>query len=323
MIPAVFAIGNTLTICNGDAVPTLPTVSSNGIAGTWAPAVISNTASGVYMFIPTTTDPCTPPYIYAVTVNPVVTPSFSFGTSASVCTGTTAPVLPTLSTNGITGTWSPAIIDNQSSGTYMFTPATGQCATPTTFTYEVNPIPSITNGSLKDTTVYDGDVVPTYTFNTDNSNTGIRWTNSNTDIGLAAQGTGTVPSFKATNPTEAAIAGVVTATPHINGCNGATQIYRVIVLPLQKDIFVPNVFSPNNDGKNDLLLVYGNYIASMQMHIFNQWGEHITTLNNKTQGWDGWFKGKPQPVGVYVYVLKAILTDGRKISKKGSITLLR
>jgi gliding motility-associated-like protein len=97
----------------------------------------------------------------------------------------------------------------------------------------------------------------------------------------------------------------------------------ITVNPLEKDLFVPNVFSPNGDGKNDRLFVYGNYIAQVDMHIFNQWGEQIFVIDKKSTGWDGTYKGKPQPVGVYVYVLKAVLTDGRTVNVKGSITLVR
>ncbi len=86
---------------------------------------------------------------------------------------------------------------------------------------------------------------------------------------------------------------------------------------------MPNVFSPNGDGKNDILYVYGNYIDKVDMRIFNQWGQQIATINSKTQGWDGTHNGNPQPVGVYVYVLKAILSDGRTVNMKGSITLVR
>jgi gliding motility-associated-like protein len=59
------------------------------------------------------------------------------------------------------------------------------------------------------------------------------------------------------------------------------------------------------------------------MHIFNQWGQEIATIRNKAQGWDGMHKGNPQPVGVYIYVLKAVLSDGRVVNLKGSITLVR
>jgi gliding motility-associated-like protein len=86
---------------------------------------------------------------------------------------------------------------------------------------------------------------------------------------------------------------------------------------------VPNVFSPNNDGKNDIFYVYGNYISKIELQIFNQWGQHITTITDKSQGWDGKFKGNPQPVGVYMYVLKVEMQDKREINLKGSITLVR
>ena len=61
--------------------------------------------------------------------------------------------------------------------------------------------------------------------------------------------------------------------------------------------------------------------------IFNQWGEKIYESNNvsdlKNIGWNGTYKGKPQPVGVYIYVAKFTLTDGSVIDKKGSINLIR
>jgi gliding motility-associated-like protein len=255
-------------------------------------------------------------------VNPIVPPTFSFGSSQSVCINSTPPVLPTISTNGITGVWSPATVDNQNSGTYTFTPLTGQCATSATFTYQVNPIPSVIN-IRNDTTVNDGAVLPPYNFPVNIPVTGINWMNSNPSIGLASTGSGTVPSFTATNMTDGDITAVITATPYVNGCSGITQYYKITVRPLNKDIFVPNVFSPNNDGKNDGLFVYGNYISSFELRIFNQWGQQMVTLTDKKQGWDGKFRGSAQPVGVYVYVLKAVMTDGRQVVKKGSITLVR
>jgi gliding motility-associated-like protein len=149
------------------------------------------------------------------------------------------------------------------------------------------------------------------------------WTNSKPDIGLAESGTGNVPSFIAVNMGNNPVTSTITATPTIGGCSGTSRSYIITVKPLNKDVFVPNVFTPNGDGKNDRLYVYGNYIDKLEMRIFNQWGEQIAFINNLTQGWDGTQRGKPQPVGVYVYVLKAVMTGGRIIQLKGSITLLR
>jgi len=82
--------------CAGTTAPTLPAVSNNGIPGTWSPAVISNTASGTYTFTPTAGQ-CGLPASINVTVIPLETPTFSFGTSASICNGAFASLLPTIS----------------------------------------------------------------------------------------------------------------------------------------------------------------------------------------------------------------------------------
>ena len=90
-----------------------------------------------------------------------------------------------------------------------------------------------------------------------------------------------------------------------------------------KEIFVPNVFTPNGDGKNDVLLVYGNYVSSIQFRIFNQWGQLIFISRNISTGWDGTYSGQQQPVGVYAYTLQVVLQDGTIVNKKGSINLIR
>jgi gliding motility-associated-like protein len=321
IITPTFSSVTTSSICAGDAAPVLPLISDNGITGTWVPATVSNTTTGTYTF-KSTSDPCAPSVTVTITVNPLIKPVFPFGTSQSVCVNIPAPVLSNNSTNNITGTWSPAIVDNQATGTYTFTPDAGQCAVPTTFTYEVSPKPSVINVRA-DTTVIDGDIMATYDFPVDIPVTGINWTNTNPYIGLPPTGSGTIPSFTAYNMTDTAVNAIITATPYVNGCLGVTQSYRIKVLPRNKDIFVPNVFSPNNDGRNDQLYVYGNYISSFELHIYNQWGQRMVVITDKNHGWDGKFKGSPQPVGVYAYVLKAIMTDGRTVNKKGSITIVR
>jgi gliding motility-associated-like protein len=131
-----------------------------------------------------------------------------------------------------------------------------------------------------------------------------------------------VPSFVATNPGSAPASGVITLTPVLNGCSGAPAQYVINVIPLVKSVFVPNVFSPNNDGKNDLLYVYGNHINKMELRIFNQWGQEVEVITDKSKGWDGKFKGNAQPEGTYTFV--ANLTDlaGRTFKRSGSVVLL-
>jgi gliding motility-associated-like protein len=318
-----FSFGSSLVICAGDNVPSLPTTSTDGLTGSWNPATVDNQTSAVYTFTP---DPvpgqCLASTNFIVTVNQKLTPTFSFGPTLTICTGANVPVLPTTSTNGITGTWSPTVVSNQASGTYVFTPNAGQCvASDFTLTVAVTPVANVDFES--DTTVTDGTMIPVNFLSGTPSGVAFTWTNSNTAIGLAASGTGNVPSFTATNKGSSTIKGTITVTPNYNGCAGIAKSYVVTVIPLDKEIFVPNVFSPNGDGKNDILYAYSNYIDKLDMRIFNQYGQQVHTITDPHKGWDGKCKGTPQPVGVYMYTLKATLTDGRTVQLKGSITLIR
>ena len=106
-------------------------------------------------------------------------------------------------------------------------------------------------------------------------------------------------------------------------CQNATGIGTAKTLLPDVGIFVPNTFTPNADGKNDVLKVYGNYIAKMNLQVYNQWGERVFETNDIAGGWDGNYKGKPQPVGVYIYVLRVENNNGEVVTKKGSINLIR
>lgn len=92
---------------------------------------------------------------------------------------------------------------------------------------------------------------------------------------------------------------------------------------LADDIFIPNSFTPNGDGKNDLFKVYGNVLEGMEMKIFNQWGELIYSTKDLSAGWNGTYKGQLQPMGVYFYAIKLRLKDGSEEVRKGSINLLK
>ncbi|RYF65819.1 MAG: hypothetical protein EOO39_24170 [Cytophagaceae bacterium] len=133
----------TLTICQNDAAPILATTSPNGIIGTWTPSVVSNATSGSYIFTPTSGQ-CASGLTLQVTITPTRTPDFA--TTLAFCNGSSVPALSTTSPNGVTGTWSPAVISNTVSGTYAFTPNAGQCATPVTLSV------TITNSIVPDFT---------------------------------------------------------------------------------------------------------------------------------------------------------------------------
>jgi gliding motility-associated-like protein len=98
----------------------------------------------------------------------------------------------------------------------------------------------------------------------------------------------------------------------------------------QNKLALPNTFTPNGDGKNDIFYVISGEMVSRvnQFQIFSRWGEKVFETanvmpNDYSGGWDGNFRGKPAPAGTYVYVLILGLTDGTTETHRGNITLLR
>ena len=131
VVPAFNAIA---PICSGSSLSALPTTSTNGVTGTWSPA-LDNTRTTTYTFTPSAGQ-CAEVATMTITVNPKAVPAFN--AIAPICLGSSLSALPTTSTNGVTGTWSPAL-DNTKTTTYTFTPNVGQCAEVATMTITVNP----------------------------------------------------------------------------------------------------------------------------------------------------------------------------------------
>ncbi len=105
------------------------------------------------------------------------------------------------------------------------------------------------------------------------------------------------------------------------GCADTTcQSVSAIIIPA---IDVPNAFTPNNDGINDKIFVRGFGIKKMVWRIYNRWGTLVFETSDRTQGWDGTYKGGLQPKEVYHFVLDVEYSDDTKYQKKGDITLLR
>ena len=88
-------------------------------------------------------------------------------------------------------------------------------------------------------------------------------------------------------------------------------------------IFLPNAFSPNNDGENDELRVRASFVESLELLIYNRWGEKMITIESLDQSWDGTYRGEQLPPDVYGYHLIVNCPNGEVFTKKGSITLLR
>ncbi len=110
----------------------------------------------------------------------------------------------------------------------------------------------------------------------------------------------------------------------INGtstCYGSATLHADVLDPLP--VFVPNSFTPNGDGNNDVFQIYGQGIKTIDLKIFNRWGELVYQSNNQFEGWDGTYKGQLQLPQVFTYAVKIVFLDDKKTNKKGTVTLVR
>lgn len=88
---------------------------------------------------------------------------------------------------------------------------------------------------------------------------------------------------------------------------------------------MPNAFSPNGDGINDVYKAKSGYQSLVEFHayIFNRWGQKLYEWTNPADGWDGTYNGKDVKEGVYYVLVKAKGADGRKYNIKRDVNLLR
>jgi gliding motility-associated-like protein len=87
---------------------------------------------------------------------------------------------------------------------------------------------------------------------------------------------------------------------------------------------MPNSFTPNGDGNNDVVYVRGWGIKRLvEFRIINRWGNEVFFTDNLSEGWDGTYNGKLQNIDTYAYIVRVETWEGNFISKKGTITLLK
>lgn len=125
------------------------------------------------------------------------------------------------------------------------------------------------------------------------------------------------PLATPTEPTSYVVSGI--------GANGCRSFDTVRVdIDYRDNILVPTAFSPNGDGKNDVFRVANlTFQRIMEFRVFNRWGQEIYTTNDIKGGWDGTWKGEPQPVDNYRYIIRVAFPDGIVETYKGDVTLIR
>ena len=349
-------------ICSGDTLSNLPSTSSNGVTGTWSPAM-NNTVTTNYTFTPDAGQ-CAVTSSIDIVVNPIITPSFSVVNP--ICSGDTLPNLPSTSSNSITGTWSPAM-NNTATTNYTFTPDAGQCAENANMTIEVNSdtaptftqIPAICSGdalsellTISNNGIHgtwspslDNTTTTTYTFTPDADQCAVT---SSIDIVVNPIIT---PFFSAVNPIRGGDTLSNLPSTSNNGIKGtwspamnntATTNYTFTpdagqcAVTSNIEIVVSNInnaFSPNGDGVNDIFIIpiLLNYL-DFEIEVFNRWGTKVYYYNNNgstsPSWWDGYatvglLQGNSKPLTVGTYYYIIYLNNKVKEKITGWIYLNR
>ncbi len=111
-------------------------------------------------------------------------------------------------------------------------------------------------------------------------------------------------------------------------CNALDRI-SIYVMCDNTNVFMPNTFSPNGDGVNDIFYPRGSGVFNVKnLHIFNRWGEVIFekanfNANDASAGWDGTYKGKKLDPDVFVYTLEVLCANNQSLIFKGNVALIR
>jgi gliding motility-associated-like protein len=109
------------------------------------------------------------------------------------------------------------------------------------------------------------------------------------------------------------------------GCSKSVKItiYVISLKCKSEDVFVPNTFTPNEDGENDILFVRSNSVVELYFAVYNRWGQMVFETADITKGWDGIYNGMKADPAVFAWYLKAKCYNGDVLTKKGNTTLLR
>lgn len=108
-----------------------------------------------------------------------------------------------------------------------------------------------------------------------------------------------------------------------SNASGETVYSNIFSYEQPAIIMAPGAFTPNGDGRNDIFVIQTRFVKSIELRIFNRWGNMLFFTDNLNEGWDGNFSGRPAPTGAYVYQVIATDEEGNQYKKQGTFILLK
>ncbi|MEZ4938345.1 MAG: gliding motility-associated C-terminal domain-containing protein [Crocinitomicaceae bacterium] len=106
-----------------------------------------------------------------------------------------------------------------------------------------------------------------------------------------------------------------------NGCVNRDSV--LISVDGEMQVYIPNIFSPDGNGQNDVVRVMGPRLTDFEFKIFDRWGRMLFETTDQKLGWDGTFNGNPVPQQVVTYIVKGIDVLGREVKRGGNIMVSR
>jgi gliding motility-associated-like protein len=259
----------------------------------------------------------------SITIKPIPYPAAMAGPDTVVCFGTRVRLVGSMIGSSLN--WSPG---NSLSATNTLTPIAGPskttayvlqvtdtlgCPKPVSDTLVITVIPPITANAGRDTVAVVGQPVQLEASGSERYNWSPETGLSDPSIynPVATIGTGI----------DSVIYKVRVSDSH--GCFG-DDFMVIRIMKSGPEIFVPSAFTPNSDGKNDILKPMTVGITTLQyFKVFNRWGQMLFSTTTIGKGWDGRFNGQEQPAGAYVYEAEGWDFKGAKILRKGTVVLIR
>lgn len=96
-----------------------------------------------------------------------------------------------------------------------------------------------------------------------------------------------------------------------------------VEISLSPVVYVPDAFTPNEDGSNDVFDIKSRFVKSIEMSIYNRWGDPVFHTTELRKGWDGKINGADAPVGTYAYVITTESNKGEVTTTRGTVSLIR
>ena len=288
-------------------------------------ATLVTTNAGTYTVTVTDVNGCTGVDNFTVALNPDPLPNFT--STAAICVGNDALFTYTGSTGVVTYNWNfgsagtatgvgPHTVVFNTVGTQTVSldvvDANG-CENTVSHTIVVSEVEATVNANVELLLFGNNSTLQAIATSAGNGDLTYQWNPTGLDCADVACSQITVSPDSTTLYT-------VTVTDEY-GCEATAD--KLITVYRENELIVPNAFSPNGDGINDLFRFDGVNIRQIELQVFDRWGQKMFDgKGDKTLGWNGEYKGKKMELGVYVYQATVYFADDTKEFVKGNVTLL-